>query len=49
MFCSWINKVYVLDYLCLSIIRTPPTPASSRIIDSKLLIATAEKTSRISV
>jgi len=41
-------NVYVLNYLCLSIIREPPTPPSPRIIDSKLLIATAEKTIRIS-
>jgi hypothetical protein len=49
MFCSFLNKVYVLDYLCLSIIRAPPTQLSPRITDSKLSIAIAEKTSRISV
>jgi len=43
------NNVRVLDFLCLSIIRAPPTPPSPRILDSKLLIATAEKTSHISV
>jgi hypothetical protein len=49
MFCSWLNKLYVLDDLCLSIIRAPLTPPSPRIIDSKILNAVAENISRISV
>jgi len=43
------NNIYVLYFLCLSIIPAHPTPPSPRIIDSKLLIPTAEKTSRISL
>lgn len=50
MFCTWFNKVYFLQYLRLPIIRALPTPPPSpRLVDSKLLIVAAEKTSHISV
>jgi hypothetical protein len=38
--CSWLDKVYVLDYPCFSIFRALPSPPLRRLIEGTLYIDT---------
>jgi hypothetical protein len=32
IFCSWLSKVYVLDYPCFSVIHATPSTSLSRVM-----------------